>query len=52
MYISDKENVSVLQPTNTSLVYLMTLEALWIREMKPKIHTTDEYKSRVLTIKL
>ena len=52
MYISDKENVSVLQSTNWSLVYLMTLEALWIREIKPKINTKDEYKSRELTIKL
>ena len=52
MHISDKENVSVLQSTNRSLVYLMTLEALWIREIKPKINTKDEYKSRKLTIKL
>ena len=51
MYISDKENVSVLQSTRI-LVYLMTLEALWIREIKPKINTKDEYKSRELTIKL
>ena len=37
MYISDKEKVSVLQSTNKSLVYLMTLEVLWISEIKPKI---------------
>ena len=52
MDISDKENVSVLQSTNRSFVYLMTLEALWIREIKPKINTRDEYKSCELSIKL
>ena len=30
--------------------YLMTLEALWQREERPKINTKDEYKSRELTI--
>ena len=39
MHISDKENVSVLQSTNRNLVYLMTMEALCIREIKPKIKT-------------
>ena len=54
MYISDKENVSVLQSINRSLdlVYVMTSEALWIREVKPKITTKDEYKSPKLTMKL
>ena len=33
-------------------VYLMTWEALCNREIKPKIFTKDEYKSRKLTIKL
>ena len=51
MYISDKKNVSVLQSTNRSLVYLMTLEGLWISEIKPKINTKDEYESREVTIK-
>ena len=32
--------------------YLMTLEALWIRELNPKINTKDEYKMKELTIKL
>ena len=30
---------------------LMTLEALWIDEVKPNLNTKDEYKSRTLTIK-
>ena len=30
----------------------MTLEALQIREIKPKINTKDEYKSPELTMKL
>ena len=32
--------------------YLLTLEALHIRELKPQINTKDEYKSRELMIKL
>ena len=30
----------------------MTLEALWIWEIKTNINTKDEYKSRQLTIKV
>ena len=52
MYISDKENVSVLQSTNRSIVYLKTLEALWFTEIQPKIDTKDEYKICELMIKL
>ena len=31
---------------------LMTLEALWIDELKPALNTKDEFRSRTLTIKL
>ena len=33
MYKSDKENASILQSTNRNFVYLMALEAQWIREI-------------------
>ena len=32
--------------------YILTLEALWIYELNPKLNTEDEYRSRTLTIKL
>ena len=32
--------------------YLMTLEALQIKELDPKMNTKDEYKQRELTIRL
>ena len=47
-----EENVSVLGSTNKGEVHLLTLEALWIRELQPAINTRDEYRSRILTIKL
>ena len=32
--------------------HLLTLEALWIDDLKPTLNTKDEYRSRTLTIKL
>lgn len=46
------DDVSVLQSTHKSIMFLETLEALWQREIKPSINTKDEYRSRELTIKL
>ena len=46
------DNVDILAATARGEGYLMTLEALWIRELKPAINTKDEYRSRTLTIKL
>ena len=34
-----------------SYVRLLTLEALWINQLKPKLNTKDEYRSRTLTLK-
>ena len=34
-----------------SYVRLLTLEALWINKLKPKLNTKDEYRSRTLTLK-
>ena len=47
-----EDNVSILSATSQGEVHLLTLEALWIREIKPDINTKDEYRSRELTIKL
>ena len=46
------EHVEILQITSRGEEFLLTLEALHIRERKPKINTKDEYRSRELTIKL
>ena len=48
----NSNDVSVLQSTSRSVVFLETFEALWQREVKPTINTKDEYKRRELTIKL
>ena len=47
-----EENVDILKSTARGEANLLTLEALFIRELKPTINTRDEYRSRELTIKL
>ena len=47
-----EDNVYILGTTSQGEVHLLTLEALWIRELKPVINTKDEFRSRELTIKL
>ena len=46
------DDVKILATTNKSIITLMTLEALFIKSINPTINTKDEYKSRVLTIKI
>ena len=46
------ENVKVIASTFKSINYLMTLEALFIKDIKPTINTKDEYRSRALVIKI
>ena len=48
----DNSCVSILDCTTKSDSYLLTLEALWIREIKPKINTKDEFRSRELIIRI
>ena len=48
----DKTYVSVIHSTNRCIPFLETLEALWIREIRPTINTKDEFRKRELTIKL
>ena len=47
-----EEAITILQSTNKGETHLLTLEALWIKELQPDINTRDEYRSRALTIKL
>ena len=46
------EDFEILASSSRSQDFLMTLEALWIRELDPTINTKDEYKTKELTIKL
>ena len=46
------DDVCVLGSSSRSITRLMTLEALWINNLKPSINTKDEYRSRTLVIKI
>ena len=46
------DDIKILQQTAKGEQFLLTLEALHIREMKPTINTKDEYRARELTIKV
>ena len=46
------DDVVILSSTHRYVDVLLTLEALYIRELKPSINTRDEYRSRELTIKI
>ena len=51
-YTPEYEDFEILPSSSRSQDFLMTLEALWIRELDPQINTKDEYKTKELTIKL
>ena len=44
-------DVRILASSNRGMEHLLTLEALYIKEIKPELNTKDEYRSRELTIK-
>ena len=46
------DDVEIITRTNRNSFFLMTLEALHIKDIKPDLNTKDEYRSRTLTIKL
>ena len=46
------DNIEILQASARGESYLLTLEALHIKEVKPTINTKEEWKSRELKIKL
>ena len=48
----DMDLISFLGTTSKGEITLLTLEALWIRDVKPQLNTKDEFRSRALTIKL
>ena len=50
--ISLEHDVEILAQSSRSSQFLMTLEALWQEELRPKINTKEEWRSRELTIKL
>ena len=45
------DNVKILASTSCGLDYFLTLEALYIREIKPELNIKDEHHSRELTTK-
>ena len=45
------DDVTILSTSARSNYHLMTLEALYINELKPKLNTKDEYRSKPLVIK-
>ena len=45
-----EEHINILSSTSRGESHLLTLEALYIQELDPKINTKDEYRSRTLTI--
>ena len=47
-----EEHIDVLSSTSRWESHLLTLEALYIQELYPKINTKDEYRSRTLTIRI
>ena len=47
-----EEHIDILASTSRGERYLLTLEALFIQELEPKINTKDEWRSRTLTIKI
>ena len=51
-HFDNEEEVSILQCTSRNVAFLETLEALWQRDLKPKINTRDEFRKRELTIRL
>ena len=49
--VKDDLEVDILCQTWQGEVHLFTLEALWIRQLKPTINVKDEFRSRELVIK-
>ena len=45
------EDISILSSTIKSEEHLLTLEALYIKELSPVLNTQETYKSRTLKIK-
>ena len=48
---SPSNDIIKILDRSSSLPRLLTLEALYIKQHKPKLNTKDEYRSRTLTLK-
>ena len=48
----NEQCVSILASTHKGESSLLTLDALWIREIRPTLNTKDEFRSRELIIKI
>lgn len=46
------ENIEILCTSTKNLDHLLTLEALYIRELKPSLNTKDEFRNKELLIKI
>ena len=45
------DDVTILATSSRSANHLMTLEALFIDQLRPQLNTKDEYKSGTLVVK-
>ena len=45
-------NIVILASTSMDERYLMTVKALWIRELEPVVNTMDVYRCRSLDINM
>ena len=48
----DENDIISILGNSKSLVRLLTLEALFIEQIKPVLNSKDEFRSRTLTLKL
>ena len=46
-----EDDIEILESSTRNEQHLLTLEALFIRDTKPKLNTKEEYKSRALIIR-
>ena len=46
------DNFVIIGTSSRGENYLLTLEAIWIKELNPAINTREEYKTRELSIRL
>ena len=49
--VTPNEHIISILGKNSNLSKLLTLEALFIKEINPSLNTKDEYRSRTLTLK-
>ena len=50
--IEDEDDIIILGSAKKSEQHLLTLEAIFIRELKPDLNTKDEFKRKTLVIKI